>query len=211
MNLNVAATGWTLGAEALLREIWAQGALGAELERRLGCPAVRAYNKAYRMGLPPRAKQNIGARRNRQSKTRTPEREVVLRRMMAQGRPWVEIAAAINAQAGAPFLMAGIKSWARAIGAKKAYRARAGFVAYRAPPKPPPAPAEVCEAPIPRAAPGVALPPVPRTWEQIVDLAYREGREIKSRDDIVPWNRSRIARGIAPLCIRRPAPHEVAA
>lgn len=67
------------------------------------------------------------------------------------------------------------------------------------------------ESPIPRAAPGVALPPVPRTWEQIVDLAYREGREVKCREDIVSWNRSRIARGVAPLCIRRPAPHEVVA
>lgn len=63
---------------------------------------------------------------------------------------------------------------------------------------PPPAPEPVML----RAAPGVALPPVSRTWEQIVDAALRDRREIRTRDDLVRWNRALIARGEPPFAIR---------
>ena len=43
--------------------------------------------------------------------------------------------------------------------------------------------------------------PVPRRWEQIVEMAAAEGEIIRNRDDLLGWNRRRRIRGDAPVCI----------
>lgn len=64
-------------------------------------------------------------------------------------------------------------------------------------------PRQIAAEPEQRAAPGVALPPVSRAWEEIKELALRTGRELNGYHDLPAFNRARIARGEAPLAIRQ--------
>jgi hypothetical protein len=64
-------------------------------------------------------------------------------------------------------------------------------------------PPQVAVEPEQRATPGVALPPVSRSWDEIKELALRTGRELHGFHDLPAFNRARIARGEAPLAIRQ--------
>jgi hypothetical protein len=50
--------------------------------------------------------------------------------------------------------------------------------------------------------PGVAQPPVSQPWHTIQQMALRDGYDLQNREDLVGWNKSRIARGWPPLAIR---------
>lgn len=53
----------------------------------------------------------------------------------------------------------------------------------------------------PRGKPGVAQPPVAKSWRQIQDAALREGVELVSKHDLPAYNKSRISKGLAPFAI----------
>lgn len=63
----------------------------------------------------------------------------------------------------------------------------------------PPAPERPIEV---RGTPGVALPPISRSWAEIVVIGREWGREMLSKWDLISLNKSRIAMGYAPLAIK---------
>jgi hypothetical protein len=52
-----------------------------------------------------------------------------------------------------------------------------------------------------RGKPGVALPPLARSWEYIQEIALRAGVELTLRNDLPAFNKRRIKEGLAPFAI----------
>jgi GcrA cell cycle regulator len=199
---------WTPAATERLRALHATGLSFSKIAAQIGCSANSAISKAHSLDLParPPAIQSRGA-----LGVRTPERTALLRELYQTPIHISGIVERINALPGKPISgVRALRKWANECRVTRpngvsirqpASAQQSRVVAFAASrPMPPAPPAQV---PIIRAAPGVALPPVPRTWSEIVTLAYHEGREVRSLDDLVTWNKRRIERGVSPLCPAR--------
>lgn len=135
----------------------------------------------------------------------TEERKAYLRQAWPADVPMAEIVLAMAAMDGRalPPSSDRIQSYAsknlglhRSSRQALAIRARELRPKVEKPAPPPPKPIEV------RGKPGVALPPVSRSWPEIMVIGAEWGREMLSKWDLISLNKSRIAMGYAPLAIK---------
>jgi hypothetical protein len=142
---------------------------------------------------------------------RTPERERFLRAVWVLRIPAAMVLEEVNKLSGdLPFEMASLKGWVIDLKLRRPAGYQGHSAARQFDPWPEgfglvsAGPAPTTEAtPVQRGMPGVALPPIGRTWGAIKTLALADGRELRGLDDLLPYNRSRIARGDAPLAVQK--------
>ena len=135
---------------------------------------------------------------------RSPARDAIMREHWPAGTDWEELAELINALPGSKVNQAMLQKYACKLEIKRPSgmaqaaankRWHGVFAVTEAPPKPEPVPVRE------RGKPGVALPPVSRPWEEIRVLAWMDSFMLRNMHDLPGYNRARIARGYAPLCI----------
>lgn len=166
------------------------------------------------------------AARRRASNSPWPARDAELRQKRAEGKSRAQIAAEMGltenqvkdrlACIDAPLPV--VSPEERAQRAKEAQRLRdaqrKGKPRKRSPrkpvvrvvaPAPPALPALESPAfpPFPPRRPGTHYPPVQRPWAEIQRLAAAEAWDVDSLNDLGEWNKARVRRGDAPVCIWR--------
>lgn len=185
---------WTPERVARLCELWDRGATIAEIMLDLKCSKGTVHGKTWRLGLKRANPTAPGVNAKRIDVAR-------VARMAAAGEKISDVARTfgVTRETITRHLQ---KAEGRSFSALKPH----------APPMPKPTPRpprRVREMPAPITAPNVplsassaGLAPVPRTWEAIVDHAlHRDRVDIRSREDLVLYNRARMRRGDPPLAI----------
>lgn len=202
-RFNVRNNGWTEPALDWLRENWPH-MIKSKLSEVLGCSPSAVIGKAHRMNLPSKASPII---RDPIHNRRPPLSDETRAWAASQGLP---------TEPGSKFF--------QHVKLEKAPKPKlppthgSHFIERKKPPKPPkpPVPSVVRPAPIQlpppqlpalaleRGAPGVWRPPIGLPWHVIQQIAEQSHYELFGGLEALPgFNRSRVARGFAPLAIAR--------
>jgi GcrA cell cycle regulator len=197
---------WTPEAIAELRQLWTDGTSTAEIGRRLGQSKAAICGKAHRLGLPGR-----GSPLGKGAAPRPVDEDAVLALLRA-GRSVRSVAERTGVHRERVQKIAD----AHGIPVRSPGRAPVAKPRQRKPSRPrvkriaQPKPIVFKAAPRlsiptdPRGKPGVWVPPIGRTIEQIEQIAADMGFAFGGLHDLPALSKHRVALGYAPLAVNFP-------